>query len=77
MRFGVNPGATDHSVNATAKAVMLNVRVLGTFDRYPTLPEVLTRMRVLIRDIVGADSALVQFVGLLLVVSRRMPSVFR
>ena len=62
MRFGVNPGATDHSVNATAMAVMLNVRVLGTFDRYPTLPEVLSRMRVLIRDIVRADSALVQFV---------------
>ena len=62
MRFGVNPGAADHSVNATAMAVMLNVRLLGTVEKYPMLTELLTRMRVLFMDIVHADSPLSNFV---------------
>ena len=62
MRFGINPGQSDHSVNATAMTIMLNVRVLGRFTMYPSLTEVHNRLGVLVRDIVRADTELVKFV---------------
>ena len=62
MRYGVNPCFSDHSVNATAFAVMLNVRPLGPFRGYPSLAEVYRRMPVVIQNLIRADVRLVQYV---------------
>ena len=58
MCFGVNPGVTDCSVNATAMAVMLNVRPLGAFRGYGSHADVVRRLPLLVRDLVSADHRL-------------------
>ena len=62
LRFGVNPGFSDLSLNATAFAVSLNVRPLGPFHAYPSILHIYNRLPYIIHQLLRTDRALVQYV---------------
>jgi hypothetical protein len=61
-RYGVNPTCTDHSLNSTAVAVLLNTRPLGGFRGYPTLKELHGRLPYVGHKLRAAHRDLIAFV---------------
>ena len=62
QRFGVCPTETDHSLNGTVVAVMLNVPTLGPFRGYPSERDILQRLPLRVAQFRRDEMKLLEFV---------------